>query len=376
MNSVYITSTGSFLPNDPVSNDEMENVLGQVGGKASRGRAIVLRNNGIKSRYYAIDKDGNQTHSNADLVVKAVNQLFPDGKVDTDVDILSCGTSASDQALPSHTAMVHGLLDQEMEIISPSGACCSGVHALKYGFMAIRSGEAKKAIATGSELVSPMMRARNFESESKSKDELDENPYIAFEKDFLRWMLSDGAGAVLLSDQPTGKVNLKVEWVESRSYAHRFETCMYSAGDKNEDGTLKSWKEFSPEEWLDNSVFAMKQDVKILRENIVKLGGEFLRDIVERRGLDVSTLDHFLPHLSSEFFRQPVLDQLAEDGMDIPAEKCFTNLSRIGNVGSASIYVMLDELVNSGNLKEGQKILLMIPESARFSYAYVLLTVC
>lgn len=364
------------MPNDPVSNEEMENVLGQVGGQASRGRAIVLRNNGIRSRYYAIDKDGTQTHSNAELVVEAINRLFPSGKADQDIDILSCGTSASDQALPSHTAMVHGLLDQEMEIVSPSGACCSGVHALKYGFLAIRSGEAKKAIATGSELVSPMMRARNFESESKSKEELDENPYIAFEKDFLRWMLSDGAGAVLLSDEPTGKVNLKVEWVESRSYAHRFETCMYSAGDKNEDGTLKSWKEFSPEEWLDNSVFAMKQDVKILRENIVKLGGEFLRDIVERRGLDVSTLDHFLPHLSSEFFRQPVLDQLAKDGMDIPAEKCFTNLSRIGNVGSASIYVMLDELVNSGNLKEGQKILLMIPESARFSYAYVLLTVC
>ena len=187
--------------------------------------------------------------------------------------------------------------------------------------------------------------------------------------------LSDGAGAALLSDQPTGKVTLD-RMGRITFTAHRYDTCMYSSADKNGDGRLKSWKEFTPDEWLDNSVFAMKQDVKLLRENIVKLGGEFLRDIVKRRGLDVSTLDYFLPHLSSEFFRQPVLDQLAEDGIDIPAENCFTNLSRIGNVGSASIYVMLDELVRSGNLKEDQKILLMIPESARFSYAYVLLTVC
>ena len=151
---------------------------------------------------------------------------------------------------------------------------------------------------------------------------------------------------------------------------------MYSASDVTKDGELKSWKQFSQEEWLTKSVFAMKQDTKLLRENIVKLGGEFLAEICKRRDFDAGTLDYFLPHLSSEFFRQPVLNQLKEDGMDIPNEKCFTNLSRVGNVGSASIYIMLDELIRSGKLEKGNKILLMIPESARFSYAFALLTVC
>jgi len=62
--------------------------------------------------------------------------------------------------------------------------------------------------------------------------------------------------------------------------------------------------------------------------------------------------------------------------MDIPEEKCFFNLSRIGNVGAASIYVALNELMGSGKLKKGQKILLMVPESARFSYTNAMLTVC
>ena len=52
---VYITRSSAFLPNAPVDNDNIENVLGMVGGRPSRARRIVLRNNGIRERYYAID---------------------------------------------------------------------------------------------------------------------------------------------------------------------------------------------------------------------------------------------------------------------------------------------------------------------------------
>jgi 3-oxoacyl-[acyl-carrier-protein] synthase-3 len=67
---------------------------------------------------------------------------------------------------------------------------------------------------------------------------------------------------------------------------------------------------------------------------------------------------------------------LIEHGVDIPAEKWFMNLSRVGNVGSASIYLALEELMSSGKLKKGERILLSVPESGRFSYAYAFLTVC
>jgi 3-oxoacyl-[acyl-carrier-protein] synthase-3 len=374
LKEVYITGLAKFLPNEPISNDEMESVLGMIGGKPSRARRIVLRNNGIQTRYYSLRPNGTLSHSNAELVVESIKKLGADLN---EVDVLSCGTSASDQALPSHTAMVHGLLDAEMEIVSPSGACCSGIHAMKYAYMSIKAGEAQKAITCGSELVSPMMMARNFEAESRSESELESNPFIGFEKDFLRWMLSDGSGAALLQDRPndTG-LSLKVEWIESRSYAHQYETCMYSSADKNEDGSVKSWKEFEPEQWLDHSVFAMKQDVKLLSSTIVPLGGKYLTEIAKRRNLDVSSVDYFLPHLSSNFFRQQVYDQLKSDGMEITEDKWYTNLVQVGNVGSASIYIMLEELFNSGKLKKGQQLLLMVPESARFSYAYALLTVC
>jgi 3-oxoacyl-[acyl-carrier-protein] synthase III len=50
---VYITNTAVFLPNDPVPNDEMEDYLGFINGKPSKSKKIVLRNNGIKTRYDA-----------------------------------------------------------------------------------------------------------------------------------------------------------------------------------------------------------------------------------------------------------------------------------------------------------------------------------
>jgi 3-oxoacyl-[acyl-carrier-protein] synthase-3 len=58
---------------------------------------------------------------------------------------------------------------------------------------------------------------------------------------------------------------------------------------------------------------------------------------------------------------------------EIPMEKWFSNLSYKGNTGSASIYIMIEELFHSGNLKSGDKILCHIPESARFSTAVMLL---
>jgi 3-oxoacyl-[acyl-carrier-protein] synthase-3 len=76
------------------------------------------------------------------------------------------------------------------------------------------------------------------------------------------------------------------------------------------------------------------------------------------------------------FFKQKMYDEFVKLGIEIPLEKWFTNLTSVGNVGSASIFMMIEELINSGKLKSGQKILLMVPESARFSYAFSLLTVC
>ncbi len=83
-----------------------------------------------------------------------------------------------------------------------------------------------------------------------------------------------------------------------------------------------------------------------------------------------------LPHISSEYFRMPLHEGMKDQGIEITQDKWFTNLSNVGNIGCVSIYLMLDELFHSGKLKSGDKVLCFIPESSRFSYAHMLLTVC
>jgi 3-oxoacyl-[acyl-carrier-protein] synthase-3 len=380
LSEVYITNTSAFLPNDPVSNDEMETYLGLINGKPSKSRKIVLRNNGIKTRYYALTKEGKPTHTNAQMTALAVKALFSnDPKKIKALDLLSCGTSSPDQMMPSHGVMTHGWLPEasSIEVVSPSGVCCAGMHAFKYAYLAIRTGDAVLAVATGSERFSGSLVSHVFEEETHKLAELQKNPFIGFEKEFLRWMLSDGAAAFLMSDKKNDSgLSLRVDWIEGVSYANEMEACMYMASEKMADGTLKSYMDFTPEEIISRSILSIKQDVKLLSDNIVPLGGKRIKEIFEKRGLVPEDVDYFLPHISSEYFKSKIFDIMESYGKGIPYERWFVNLSTVGNVGAASAYLMVHELFHSGKLKKGEKILLLVPESGRFSYMYAMLTVC
>lgn len=375
---VYINRIAGFLPGDPVSNEEMEEYLGFVGGNfRSKSKAIVLRNNKITTRYYAIDKTGNSAFNNAQLTAEAIRKLESDDFKLKDIQLLTCGTTSPDQVLPSHASMVHGeLANTPHEVISFSGSCCSGMNALKYAFMSIASGNTTNAVTTGSEKLSHWMKADNFREEAEKLKKLENQPYLSFEKDFLRWMLSDGAAALLLTDHPNkNSLSMKLEWIEICSFANELETCMYFGGEKTEGGRLLGWAQFDQKDWLEKSIFSLKQDTRLLEANIARLGTQKLAESLQKHNIDINSVDWYLPHISSEFFRAKVDEEMKKNNIFLPQEKWFVNLTRIGNIGSASIFLALEELFASGKLKKGDRIVLSVPESARFSYATALLTV-
>ena len=379
MMDVFITKASRFLPNDPVENDDMETFLGMVDGKPSKARRVILRRNGIKQRYYALDKDGSVTHTNVQMAANAVRGLLDDQLTIDDIDLLSCGTGSPEQLIPSHGVMVHGELGgkKHMEVVSFAGSCCSGADALKYAYMAVKLGLSKNAVAVASERSSAWMRASYFQKESEQLAQLEDHPMLAFQKDFLRWMLSDGAFSVLLQGKPSASgLSLRLDWIDITSYANTKETCMYAAADKDADGHVKGWASFPQSEWLTESIFAIKQDTRMLSENIVPLGVQYLIEMGKKHQFTPDDVDWFLPHMSSMFFKDVILEELAKQGFVIPEERWFYNLPKIGNIGSASAFAMLEELMDSGQLKQGQKVLVMVPESARFSYCYFMLTVC
>lgn len=375
MNEVYITKSAKFLPNAAVGNEQMETFLGKINNETSKAKRIVLRNNGIQTRYYAIDNNGNATHTNAELTRLAVNSLFDANFTLNDLEVLSCGTSTPDCLLPSHAAMVHGHLGgKSVELNSSSGVCNSGMNALKFGYLSVKSGNSANAVCTGSERVSAWLKADKYNIEIQTLKKLEEQPIIAFKKDFLRFMLSDGAGAFLLENKPR-KGALKIEWMDAYSYAHELETCMYAGGDKLADGNIKPWCDYPTQAWLTESVFSIKQDIKLLNDNILEKGAESMRATMDKHHITTDDITFFLPHISSCYFQTRLYEQLKKQGIDIPMERWFLNLTKVGNVGAASAYLMVEELMNSGRLSKGDTLLLSVPESGRFSYTYAFLRV-
>lgn len=378
---VYITQTSAVLPNEAVTNDEIENVLGMVHGKPSRVKRIVLKQNGIKERYYVLDpKTSQPLFTNAQLTADAVKQLFASDEDINTIGCLACGTTLADQLAPNHAVMVHGeLKNTHCEVNAASGICMSGIAALKYAWMAVKCGEHTKAVSTGSETASVMLRAEKFsQPETHTPEELEQQPELAFEKDFLRWMLSDGAGAFLLENKPnqhSSQPVLRVDWIKMLSFANELETCMYALAEKDESGGLRSWTNFEKDELMERSILTISQDVRLLNKNIVDVVlVKALKQVAKETDLNIDDIDYFLPHISSMYFYNRVDKALTENGFHIPQDKWFTNLTTRGNTGSASIYIMLDELLKSGKVKSGNKILCFIPESGRFSSSFMLLT--
>lgn len=378
MNKVYINNIQKFMPNEPVYNDEMEDYLGYIGGKKSKAKNIVLRSNGIKRRFYVLEKGSlKPLFTNAQITANAIKKLENESFKLKELEALSCGTTLADQLLPGHTLMVQGELGiNEIETLSASGICLSGINALKYIYYGIKAGELKNGVSTGSETSSMVLNSKNFKEESDYK-ELENNPGIEFEKDFLRWMLSDGAGAMLLEDKPNKEgLSLEIKWIDILSYAGEMPICMYSGCEVDDKNNVTPWRAFEQQEVMNKSLLSIKQNVKLLNENITEYTvTKPIKKILEKRGLKEEEISYFVPHYSSKFFREKLYEGMKKGGLEIPYEKWFTNLTEFGNTGSASIYIMLEELFNSNKLVKGQKILCYVPESGRFSTSFMYLEV-
>jgi 3-oxoacyl-[acyl-carrier-protein] synthase-3 len=276
--------------------------------------------------------------------------------------------------------MVHGeLATPPCEVHTSAAVCTSSMSALRYAMLNVRAGEYQNAISLGSEFPSRYMRGRNFEPELENRvADLEKRPELAFEKDFLRWMLSDGAGAALVRSQPNpDRLSLRIDWIDIVSLAGDMPVCMHSGGNKRPDGSMQYWHELEdPLDIVRQGFYALKQDARLLSENVVTAWVDrAFMSIARRHQLKPDDITWFLPHYSSEYFRTRLHDRMVEKGFPIPYERWFSNLPRVGNIGSASIYLIMEELLYSGRLKSGDKLLCAIPESGRFIFSYMHLTV-
>ena len=326
----------------------------------------MLDANGIEKRHFAIDRDGRTQMLNEELAVAAIRAALQSrGIATSDIGMLATGTTQGDLPVPGFASMVHGRLGGgPMEVLSAGGVCCSGIAAMRAAEASVLLDRHRVAVAVGSEMVSRSLRASRLPDKG------------SFDAEFLRFMLSDGAGAVVIEDRPRSDgPSLRIDWSHLVSHAHRFPVCMY-AGSVTPDSVRAgaTWQDQpTPADAHSAGMLNLRQDTAVLG-NIVALGVEEYIGLVRDGRIVPQEVDHLLVHYSSEYFRSDIVRLMSEAGLMIPEDRWFTNLRTKGNTGAASIYIMLEEAFNGGRFSPGDRILLMVPESGRFSVSFVHLT--
>jgi len=170
---------------------------------------------------------------------------------------------------------------------------------------------------------------------------------------FLRFMLSDGAGAFLVEPQPRKEgLSLKIDWTYSRSFANQAPLCMQ----------------------IPSKTMILSQDIKILAKYMTPLSKEAVEGALTAHDETLDNYTMVLPHMSSYYFEPSVKKTLARlsPNREVPY---WTNLRTAGNTGAASIYIILDEYLKTKPVARGDRLLLFIPESGQFNFVLISLTV-
>ncbi|WP_292066245.1 3-oxoacyl-[acyl-carrier-protein] synthase III C-terminal domain-containing protein [Brevundimonas sp. UBA7664] len=374
LRDVYITGVGAHLPGPPVGNERMEDHIGRVHGRASVLGRRALRWNGIQTRHYAMEPGGTVTDTNAGMTAKAVVAALDEaGLAVDDVQHLATATTQGDYLVPGHATAVHAALGAgPLEIASYQSVCAASLMAAKGAWLQVRAAEADVAVAAAGEFSSRWFRPGFYEGTAL----VDSKGRLATEADFLRFTLSDGAGAVVLEPRPRGQgLSLKIDWIDLTSLAGRFDPCMWAGSTRGDRADLASaWSHAGPIAAHAAGAVALLQDFDLLKTVIRAWIGVWL-DKVDSGRIVPDQVDHLLCHYSARSLREEIVRLLENTAAMIPEEKWFTTLPATGNIGSASIWVMLEAFMRSGRPKKGDRVLLIVPESGRAMIGFMMLEV-
>lgn len=357
--SAYITRTGIFLPGLPVENHEISRYLGRLEGEEEVERQ-VLGMNGIVRRYYAQTTEQIATHDVYELAINAVKNCIVTQSGLQDFTFLSAGTTYAPLSGPGIASILHhrlsqqSLIDHSVELSSHAGICTSAAAAIVSAVRAVNSGDHASALCVGTEHASEILKSSVIRPIDDRANYSDLRRTQWFMSVFLRFMLSDGAGSFLIQSSPqTGQMNWRVDWTHSMSFAHSAPLCMQ----------------------LRTRQALLLQDVTVLSKHLFPTGLAFVKAALDGHNEKLDNYDFVLPHLSSFFFKRKVERILRELSAN-PAQSTayWTNLATAGNTGSASIYILFDRFLQEHATRDGQRLLLFIPESGQFNFVMVSLT--
>jgi len=358
---VHIVGTGSFLPGPPITNDRVEAILGPLSDAPPKVRSFVdnlgkrmLERGGVKSRHFAVDPETrDMTHTFSSMAEQAARRaLEMAGMVPTDIELVIISCPTSDHSTPPTSTILQERLGiptcAEMEIHSN----CTGVgKGMEVGFNALRSGAYKTALVTYSQLSSLYLRSCYFNQAKMDK------VHAA-----LRWILADGAGAVVLKAGGSEGHEVLGTFVESVGAG---KPAGMIAGGAAAD-LVRSNRQI-PEMYSEGG-HHLWQDFTAVNDNAAPLLLEGILRFAKKMKLDPSTVNHYVVSIPTTNLYEDHIPAFL-DKLGVPRESIKFRSGEVGYCGGAATLIHLDDMVRSGELKKGQLAVVHAVESSKWMTA-------
>ncbi|WNG46299.1 ketoacyl-ACP synthase III [Archangium minus] len=312
MARTQIIGTGSYAPEKVLTNADLEKIVDTTD-------EWITERTGIRKRRVAAPGE-----TTSDMAVQAARRaLEMAGVRPEEVGLIVVGTVTPDMPMPSCAAVVQAKLGAKNAFAFDVSAACSGsLYALTVADQFIRTGQVKRALVIGAEMLS---RTVNWE---------DRNTCVLF---------GDAAGAMVIAPTDDAERGL-------------LSTHLYTDGSFAEILCIPGGGTSRPpcEEMLKEKLHTLHMNGREVFKFAVRALADSTHTALKANGLSVRDVDHVISHQANIRILEAVLQRL-----ELPVDKCWLNLHEYGNTSSASLPMTLDEANRAGRLKQGDVVAMM-----------------
>jgi 3-oxoacyl-[acyl-carrier-protein] synthase III len=335
MPGTTILGTGRYLPGLPVSSDALGSVMDTNG-------AWILQRSGIAMRHFAPEGIGA-----SDLALPAARaaiesaDLAPD-----DIDYILFNTMTPDYVLPGSGTLLGAKLGiPGVPALDLRQQCAAIPYSFQVADALLRADAARHVLVIGAEAHAGFMPWRDWslleQEGTDGQKQADERAYaFATEHRGVSVLFGDGAGALVLGAARVQGAGLIGVRVHSDGRAH--DALRVEAGGFRRRPYLSS-------EMLERGEHIPHMNGRELFRSAVQKLPDVVRKLLATHQVSLADVDWFIAHQANDRINQAV-----RDALDVPAHKIPSNIARYGNTSSATIPILLDELMREGRVRRGQ----------------------
>ncbi len=355
---VKLSGSGTFLPGKPVSIDEVDIYLGElidapgkIQGWLKRMKLLMKELLEVKYYYYAIDPVTREfTEDNITMSVKAAQKALKDaGKKTEDVELIIYASAHMDQMPTPSVRIQEALGIEQCAEFSIHANCTSAYKAVLLANDLIKNGRYKNALVISSGMSSSELRAEYYNQSIVKKESL-----------FLRYFLSDGAGALFFERCDNNEHGLYIQHAYVESIGGKKPSAM-------NNGRPAYW--MNPKEEFEQGRHHLNQLFQEeLRMHFHDADGTVfykgLKRMIEKYQIDISRLKYFQVNFPSKHISDLIIEECEQLG--IRKETMYTKIATMGYTGPPMAFICLDKIKREEILQPGDLVLSFVTEVSKF----------